>query len=359
MTNPNPRPKALEEITLTSAYVNDAHRFAFVGQRFVNDDAWHHVQTFVIFYDTRKHGDKRWTIHKLEYMTDAGGVKGALVSKPQKEWVFGFINTGYMIIFNEDGEITGIENIPIEKDYTRVILTGIDEVESAYGISTGRNVWKRLEKNKWSFFRKDFPQINYLSEENKKISLSSQHGFDAIAGFSDNDIYACGGDGDLWHYNGEIWEQKEMPTNSSFEHICCGEDGLVYIATGHRTMVVGRDERWDVVEQDLTSEVFEHIVWYQDRCYISTQYKLYEIAEGKFQEAKIAKKGLDHAPTHIAARGNTFLAVSGLQGEVSYYDGEQWHKVIHIERPPKDPNQPSFQEFMNKLMKEHKDKYGS
>ncbi len=30
-------------------------------------------------------------------------------------------------------------------------------------------------------------------------------GFDDLDGFSEQDMYAVGGAGDVWHYNGEIW----------------------------------------------------------------------------------------------------------------------------------------------------------
>ena len=46
--------KALDGISITSAYVKDQHHFAFVGQRFNNSDAWSHSRTYVIFCDVLK-----------------------------------------------------------------------------------------------------------------------------------------------------------------------------------------------------------------------------------------------------------------------------------------------------------------
>ena len=53
--------------------------------------------------------------------------------------------------------------------------------------------------------------------------------FRAMDGFSATDIYACGGRGNLWHFDGSQWSQLDPSANWGMRTICCAEDGQIYI----------------------------------------------------------------------------------------------------------------------------------
>lgn len=353
------QPESLKGITITSVMVKDEKHFAFVGQRFVNTDAWRDVLTYAIFYHMDKPKEERWIIHELDYMTDANGLQGVWCEKPEPCWIFGYTNTGYMVIFNEAGEPVGTEQIekqPFKNTVLKASFLQISAINNgfAYAVRRRRTAWKREIQGKWSFLNSGIPKLDYQNRESKDWDLRSQHGFRAISGFSDNDLYACGGDGDLWHYNGGNWSQKELPTNAALDDICCGFDGRVYIITNMETIIVGQKNQWKVIKQD-TGARLGRPVWYQDRCLVSASTGLYEIKDDKFIESPLAKD-IPNLPTHIDARGNILLTASkhfSEQNEVSYYDGEKWSKVLYRKRPPKDPNEPSLLDLIKAYEKKH------
>ncbi|WP_431257451.1 hypothetical protein ACQ86G_22805 [Roseateles chitinivorans] len=73
--------------------------------------------------------------------------------------------------------------------------------------------------------------VCYLSDAREWVSIrhnlpdppnpkkASRFGFEAIAGFGADDIYAAGGEGDLWHFDGKTWRQCQVPTNMTMESL--------------------------------------------------------------------------------------------------------------------------------------------
>jgi len=344
-------PKDLEGITITHAFIRDKNKLVFIGQRFKNNDSCAHSLTYILFYDETQIEDQQWIVHQLEYLTDANGVIGAWCDKPEPMWLFGYINTGYIEKFDENGQMLSTEQMPKRPFRDKLLnasFNGITSIKSGhvYTAEILRGVWKRESENNWSLLNNGIPDLDYYGKDEE---LADAHGFNSIAGFSDNDLYACGGEGDLWHYNGETWKQTNLSTDDELEHICCGDDGLVYITTNANTVIFGKKDQWEVlIKQDVTSETFESIIWYQNKCLINTQYALYEIVDGIFSKSPL-NKGMPNLPSIITAKDNILLTTSrysGVQNEISYYDGSKWNKILHRKRPPKKPGEKSLLEMM-------------
>ena len=346
-------PKTLDGITITQAFINEEQKFVFIGQRFQNDDAWADSLTYIIFYDGTRKEDQQWIVHRLKYLTDANGVVGAWCDKPEPMWIFGYINTGYIEKFDENDQMLSTEQMPKRPFRDKLLnasFNGITSIKSGhvYTAEILRGVWKRKSENKWSLLSNGIPDLDYYGKDEE---LANAHGFNDIAGFSDNDLYACGGKGDLWHYDGNTWKQADLPTNDNLEHICCGDNGLVYITTSAGTIIYGKDDLWKVIKQDITNETFENIVWYQNKCLINTQYVLYEVVDGVFSKSSL-NDGIPNLASIIATKNNILLTTSrftGIQNDISYYDGKKWHKIIHRKRPPKKTGEQSLLEMMKEL----------
>jgi hypothetical protein len=151
-------------------------------------------------------------------------------------------------------------------------------------------------------------------------------GFSDIDGFSESDMYACGGLGDLWHFDGSLWTQVDVPTSDSLWRLCCASDGNVYVITGRRTVLVGRNQSWSLVTQDVTDEVLESIVDYQSRVIISTQSALLEVIEGTFQAAPFPEMPPMRSRSFLAV-GEGILLVAGAADACSF-DGTNWSVII-------------------------------
>ncbi|MDY6993190.1 MAG: hypothetical protein SVR94_11380, partial [Pseudomonadota bacterium] len=62
-----------------------------------------------------------------------------------------------------------------------------------------RQVYRRVEEMQWERIDQDV----VLPIGSEKIS-----GFNSIDGFSEQDIYTVGLDGEIWHFNGYLWEKN-------------------------------------------------------------------------------------------------------------------------------------------------------
>ncbi len=341
-------PESLEGISIASAHVKNRYEFGFVGHRIVVNDAWVPTETYLIFCDLRKEGDDRWTLHEVGW---SDGVEGGFTALPEPVWVFGRETDAKIYVVDTDGQLS-YEQIPTPEGKIKASLRMLSGLETghAYAVATTRKVWKRGGPNNWLLQDGAFPKLDYSEKDREQ---RSQHGFNNIAGFSDIDLYASGGEGDLWHYNGNRWRPVDMPTNAHFECICCGGDGQVYITTNLKTVVQGRGDRWQVIKQDVTKQILEDITWYRDRIYISTEYGLFEIKDGVFSKAEIAE-GSPYTFGFIDARDGVFLCVSP-EGEISYHDENGWHKLIYRERKPRAPGEPSLLDLMKSMMEQKND----
>ncbi len=336
------QPASLDSITLIRAYVKDENHFAFVGQKFLSDDSWQHMPTYIIFYHGNRPPNERWTVHKLDRDTWVSEVHGAWCEQPEPCWLFGYRSGGRFLRFNADGGQTGEEQMPnlIWHD-GRTLLGGfiaLGNIKNAhvYAVSTLRMVQRREDNKHWTWLNNGIPKLDYYGKDD---DLSSQHGFEGISGFADNDLYACGGRGDLWHYDGQQWLQVDIPTNANLMYICCGDDGLVYITTNLDTILVGRGEHWEVIVPDPPIGTIESVIWYRDRCLINTASRLFEIQHGELIKSPL-NNDCPSIPSHISARGDILLIASDSYSEgneVSYYDGHEWHRIIAVERPSHDP----------------------
>ena len=339
------RPKLLDGISIASAHVKSRYEFGFVGHRIVLNDAWVPTETYLIFCDLRKKGDARWTLYDVGW---SDGVEGGFVALPEPVWVFGRQDDATIYVVDDDGRLS-YEQIPALEGECKASIRMLKGLQNghAYAVATMRRVRKRIGVNNWIMLDNGIPKLDYWGKDDDK---SSQHGFDNISGFSDKDLYACGGDGDLWHYDGNRWRQVDIPTNAYLRFICCGGDGQVYITTNLKTVVQGRGDRWQVIKQDVTKQILEDITWYRDRIYISTEYGLFEIKDGVFAKAEIAE-GSPYTFGFIDARDGVFLCVSP-EGEISYHDENGWHKLIYRERKPRAPGEPSLLDLMKSMMEQ-------
>ena len=104
-------------------------------------------------------------------------------------------------------------------------------------------------------------------------------GFESIDGFSEQDIYAVGWDGEIWLFNGNEWSQADSPTNLLLTEVCCAGDGNVYIGGREGLIFCGRNGIWDVID---TSQMFDDIwsmTWFKNTLYISGMKGIYTIVD--------------------------------------------------------------------------------
>ena len=81
-------------------------------------------------------------------------------------------------------------------------------------------------------------------------------GFNSIDGFSENNIYAVGWSGEIWHYDGKIWQDVASPTNIKLERIICVDPDKVYICGQAGILIKGNHNRFKVIDHNSTRDDF-------------------------------------------------------------------------------------------------------
>lgn len=179
---------------------------------------------------------------------------------------------------------------------------------------SGRTVGQRRAANDWLFHN----PIPYKS-------LMDHGGFHDIDGFSESDINAVGGHGDVWHFDGSTWKQIPFPSNMTLEAVCCGGDGQVYIGADSGTVFKGRDDQWKMINQGDMTLPFRDMVWYQDQVWCSSDYGIWTIKGDVLSEADVPH-GVRVSAGHLSV-GDGVLLVAGHFG-AALHDGTSWHRVI-------------------------------
>lgn len=184
-----------------------------------------------------------------------------------------------------------------------------------YACGGGRGFGKRLDKGQWQSFSQFIPN-----------EIGNHRGFDDFDGWGENDIYAVGGLGDVWHFNGTDWRQIPFPSNYPTSAVCCGGDGNVYIAT-YNGIFMGRENCWKNIGNIGTNLPVKDMVWYEDKVWCTNDYGLWTIYNGRVARADV--------PADVSACagnlsvGDGVLLLAGLYGAVFKEDGE-WNVIVHF-----------------------------
>ena len=184
-----------------------------------------------------------------------------------------------------------------------------------YGCGSGRSLFCRIGPNQWA-------EVGPLPPEGR-----GETGFQDFDGFSEADIYAAGGKGDVWHYDGSAWHKIAFPSNMWIESVCCGEDGYVYIGAQSGTVYRGRGDQWMMIHQGDLSLPFRDMVWFEDRVYATNDYGLWEIQEGRVQPSQ-APIEITNCAGHLSVADGVML-MAGAYG-AALHDGQSWSRLFSI-----------------------------
>lgn len=184
-----------------------------------------------------------------------------------------------------------------------------------YGCGGERSLFRRLGPDRWE-------EVGPLPPEGR-----GETGFQDFDGFSESDIYAAGGKGDVWRYDGTAWHKIAFPSNMWIESVCCGEDGYVYIGAQSGTVYRGRGDQWMMIHQGDLSLPFRDMVWFKDRVYATNDYGLWEIQEGRLQPSQAPIEITNCAGNLSVADGVMLMA--GAYG-AALHDGQSWSRLFSI-----------------------------
>lgn len=96
-------------------------------------------------------------------------------------------------------------------------------------------------------------------------------------------MYAVGGEGDVWRFDGAKWHRCPLPTNAYPKTLCCAGDGIVNISEMNGSVWAGRTDTWRrIASADIS---FGHVpvdsFWFNNRLYLGAQEGIWTIDTAK------------------------------------------------------------------------------
>ena len=183
----------------------------------------------------------------------------------------------------------------------------------AYAVGMRRQVYQRKDVDGWH------PIDEAIYSNSQEVV-----GFESIDGFSDNEIYTVGWEGEIWCRRDDKWQKMDSPTNLILTDVCCGGDGIVYICGQLGTLLKGDGEAWTVIDTGITENIWS-IAWYGDRLYMATFSGLFALVDDRVERVVF---GDDKPLTfyHLSAADGLLCSFGGK--DVMTFDGNAWTRVV-------------------------------
>lgn len=182
----------------------------------------------------------------------------------------------------------------------------------AYVCGMNRQVFRRDDTNNWIFL-------------SQNVSRSEDVvGFEAIDGFSASDIYAAGWKGEIWHFDGGVWRQKDSPSNQILLDVCCAGDGSVYICGKNGTLIKGLNDQWEMLDlAPFVSDLWS-ICWYGEQLFLATSRELFFLKNNQLVAVDF---GGDFPSTcRKLVTGSGLLWSVGVK-DIFEFDGASWSRI--------------------------------
>ncbi|WP_431103433.1 hypothetical protein [Roseateles noduli] len=186
-----------------------------------------------------------------------------------------------------------------------------------YSVGLGRRIYRRDAVGNWS-------RIEGIPMSADEDELQAA-GFGDIDAFSPSDIYAVGGHGDVWHFNGREWRQMGFPTNEQLATVTCAGDGNVYVTSEGGSLWVGQHSTWRLLEKRESSVLWNDVRWFNGQLWLASDYQL-RVWNGQEIVPPEHAGGTILASGHMDAHDG-LLVVADLW-TVSTFDGKTWRKVV-------------------------------
>ncbi|RSZ57351.1 hypothetical protein HF313_11415 [Massilia atriviolacea] len=305
--------------------VRDRTRFGFIADRWFTDEEVEAEEKSGRSRDRRnkhlvtffRNGDagKQWGSTLLE---EWATVYIGAATKPQSQFIaLEMEDTSAYVI----GSGVSYMDTPVQECKGSPVRRGsifrIKMIEGyAYVCGGNRSVGKRLGKGEWFSHSEAIP----------KLVNSTDDGFDDIAGFNENDLYAVGGKGDVWHYNGKTWQQVSFPTNIWTTTVCCGGDGNVYISCYEGLTFMGRENRWKKIYDGGISLGFKDMVWHEGKVWCTNDNGVWTIENGKLARASGLPSEIYVCSGSLSVNDGVML-MAGLGG-AAFMENGQWHNLF-------------------------------
>lgn len=191
-------------------------------------------------------------------------------------------------------------------------------------VSGRRGLCRRTGSDTWTSLCPPFSLEPKSTRE--EYELTRGWGFRDVDGFALDDLYAVGGAGDAWHYDGRAWHQLSLRTNILFESVCCGADGTVYIGAQSGTLIAGKGPSWRVLQENLLSLPHRDLVWHEAELYGGNDYGLWKLTAAGMVKVDLPDE-IQVCCGNLSAHDGILL-MAGVHG-AAFMSGGVWHPIFN------------------------------
>lgn len=192
-----------------------------------------------------------------------------------------------------------------------------------YAVAQDRMLLERRGSGHWL----EFPGLERPRERLDEKTMPLDFGFQDMDAFGPNDVYAVGGKGEVWRYDGRQWRRCSFPAKEWLFTVCCGGDGRVYITGKRGAIWRGGGDTWEKIGDAAFSGPFNDVVWFAGKLWCSNDHDLYTLhANGLARadtpsDARLTARRLSVSPDgkHLLSAGNHGASV---------FDGKEWQLLF-------------------------------
>ena len=238
--------------------------------------------------------------------TDWDSTAIAVARKPSEKLVF----------VGQDGDVStyvgGTSTAEVIKPAPKMIRNA--KTVDGYVLASGmlRQVYKRVGEGEWRDISAPFPKAG------EKV------GFEAIDGYSGNELYAVGWNGEIWEYDGSNWSNRSSPTNVILTAVCCAGDGVVYVGGQQGVMIKGRHDSWEIIEWEENVDVdIWDLYWFKENLYVATMRNLYTLERNQLVAVDFGE--LDVPSCYSLTQAEGVMWSIGKEDVLSF-DGTTWRR---------------------------------
>jgi len=250
-------------IRFTNGFVENAETARVIAH--IGDEP--HIQPAVAKWGGPK---EKWSMLPMQWVPI-----GVVVLQQPTPCVFtlspyGTVGFGYGDYKEE--EIDSSEDGPVSRGQFRELRIIDGHV---YATGMGRQVYRRNTDGKWE-------RVDEGVVAQKGVIAVS--GFNSIDGVNENDVWAAGFLGEIWHYNGKEWKQHESGTKLNFYKVVAVQPNLVF-CVGQKGQVLRYDGNgWQVLLSDAAIGDLWDAAWFNNALYVVSEKSLYRLQNDSLEQ---------------------------------------------------------------------------
>ena len=183
-----------------------------------------------------------------------------------------------------------------------------------YACGMCRQVYRRIG-NAWTS----------ISDEILAPRDSVEFCFESMDGNSNNDIYAVGWQGEIFHYNGTKWSKCDSPTNVDLNAVKYVDHKTIYACGNDGTVVYGSRDTWNVIQEEEMGDDFWGIEFFKGLTYISSLNGIFQL---KDKALTLVDTKLKPKPDSYRLHANEELMWSFGNHDLTFFDGKRWKRTV-------------------------------